>query len=352
MAGRRDDGHRHRPVHAGRHADGHLDRHLDRAIVADDEHLVALGVISERQVDAGARRRDDVRHEASAVNPDCSVGQLDAALDRGVIVATVSLRCRRHDERGDRHGRAELDDGRVEAPTRRVEWWHTDRALLNRQPGAVVTDEADRPARRQRADGHRGVVEDLRRDEAAGDDRRERAVRPAAGQRADVGTSGPLASMAAAWLGAIGPRGRVDARSGRERMWSSSGAVRCTSSLGDAPMSTTPTRRALSIGCDAIGTPGGLPRGQERTPRPYRGVSTATPRCVRLSGTASASSTIRPESSVMSVSSGPRLIRKSASRAELLMKAASSPGTPSLSPRMMGVLPEPTGSRVAVGVAK
>ena len=31
-----------------------------------------------------------------------------------------------------------LDDGRVEAPTRRVERWHTDRALLNRQPGATA----------------------------------------------------------------------------------------------------------------------------------------------------------------------------------------------------------------------
>ena len=186
MAGWGDDGHRRRAVRIGRDAGGHLDPDVERAVIADHEHLGSLRLVSARQVDARAGRRDDIGHEAVPVDTDHAVGQRDAALDRGIVGTTVPLRSRRQVDRDDRHGRRRLDGRRVEAPTRRVERRQADGTLLDRQPRAVTTDEADRPGGRQRTDRGSRVVEDLRRDEAPGDDCRERAVGSASGQRTDI----------------------------------------------------------------------------------------------------------------------------------------------------------------------
>ena len=224
----------------------------------------------------------------------------------------------------------------------------------DRQPCAVAADEADRPARppapRSGRRVARGPVPGCRR---AGDDRRERAVRPASGQRADIRDerSAAEASRPTGW--GDRPAGRVGARSGRARIVEPVriGAVHeqpgSAADVDDAEES-----RALHRlrGDRDAGWLAARPREDARG----RASARARRRRVacRSAGTASASSTMRPESSVISVSSGPRLIRNRASSAELLMNAASSPGRPSLSPRMKGVLPEPTGSRVTVGVAK
>ena len=215
-------------------------------------------------------------------------------------------------------------------PPRGIEHRQADGALLDRQPGAVATDEADRPggrrARRSGLPGRRGPAPGCRRPATIAENA---PCGPPPGSGPTYGTSGPLASVAAAWLGAIGPRGRVGARSGRARIWSSSGSVRCTSSRGSAAdvddAEESRAVRSARVGDRGAGSIAAWPREDARGRPSAR--ARRRPRRVPLSGTASASSTMRPESSVISVSSGPRLIRNRASRAELLMKAASSPGT-------------------------
>jgi hypothetical protein len=93
--------------------------------------------------------------------------------------------------------------------------------------------------------------------------------------------------VAADWLGAIGPRGRVEARSGRERIWSSSGSVRWTSTCWNAAdVDDAEELRHARSASAAIGSRVDRLGGHARTARPNLGVSTATPRRVGLTGTA------------------------------------------------------------------
>ena len=212
---------------------------------------------------------------------------------------------------------------RVEAPTRRVEWRHADRALLSRQPGAVATDEADRPAGRQRADrrplGSSRTCAGTRRPATIAENA---PCGPPPGSGPTYGTSGPSASVAADWLGAIGPRGRVGSEVGQgadvelvrigavhEQPWAAA-------DVDDAEEARALDRLRGDRDAGWLAARPGEDR--EAEPRsehgdaPSRAAQRARPAHRRRSS---------PESSVISVSSGPRLIRKSASSAELLMKA-------------------------------
>ena len=240
MTGRRDDGHRHRPVRVGRHA-GRAPRSRTSSAPSSPTTSTsgALGVVSARQVDARAGRRDDLGHEAVRGRPRSRrrparrrPGSRDRRRHR-FPPAVVD-----HRERRDRHDRAELDDGRVEPSARRVECRHPDRRRARVASQArSLTDEADRPATPPAppmgALGSSRTCAGTRRPATIA---ANVAVRPAAGQRADVRDER-----------AVGERrrppgwgGSARAASGRQRGRAGRGcgarpeSVRCTSSLWSA----------------------------------------------------------------------------------------------------------------------